>query len=91
MTTLKKSSLDADAIDMLVVTTECARVLVVDVQTYKVVAACQLPKRAVPVFVHASGLYDVDYRLLLCCRNGCVYTVRRGVTSLVGGRTLLLI
>jgi hypothetical protein len=31
MTTLKKNSLNVDAIDTLVVTTECARVLVVDV------------------------------------------------------------
>ncbi len=26
------------------------------------------------------GLYDVEYRILVWCRNGCVYTIKRGST-----------
>ncbi len=50
-------------------------------QAYKVVATCQLPTTAIPVHVHASGLFDVDYRLLICARNACVYTVKRAMTE----------
>ena len=32
---------------------------------------------AVPVFLSVSGLYDVEYRVVVACRNGTVYTLKR--------------
>ena len=32
---------------------------------------------AVPVFLSVSGLYDVEYRVVVACRNGAVYTLKR--------------
>ena len=32
---------------------------------------------AVPVFLSVSGLYDVEYRIVVACRNGAIYTLKR--------------
>ena len=31
---------------------------------------------AVPVEMVVNGLYDVEYRVIVSCRNGSVYTVK---------------
>ena len=36
----------------------------------------QLPSP--PVFIVATGLYDVDYRIVIACRNGNIYTIKSG-------------
>ena len=30
-----------------------------------------------PVFMDVSGLFDVEYRVVVACRNGAVYTLKR--------------
>ena len=30
-----------------------------------------------PVFLSVSGLYDVEFRVVVACRNGGVYTLKR--------------
>ncbi len=37
--------------------------------------------RNVPVFIVASGLSDVEYRIVVACRNGAIYTVKNGELS----------
>ena len=32
---------------------------------------------SVPVFLSVTGMYDVEYRIVVACRNGCIYTLRR--------------
>ena len=32
----------------------------------------------IPVYLNASGLYDVEFRILAACRNGVLYTFKRG-------------
>lgn len=32
----------------------------------------------VPVFLNAAGLFDVEYRIIAACRDGCLYTFKRG-------------
>lgn len=41
---------------------------------------------SVPVFLSVSGLYDVEYRIIVACRNGQIYTLKRG-TKIVGRPT----
>lgn len=38
----------------------------------------QLMLPAVPVFVSATGLYDVEYHVSVACRDACVYTFKKG-------------
>jgi Bardet-Biedl syndrome 1 protein len=40
----------------------------------------------VPIHLGATGLYDVEFRIVVACRDGCVYLVRRGWTQ---ARTLV--
>lgn len=32
----------------------------------------------VPVFLNVTGLFDVEYRIIAACRDGCLYTFKRG-------------
>ena len=36
---------------------------------------------SVPVFLSVTGMYDVEYRIVVACRNGCIYTLKRLVSS----------
>jgi len=40
----------------------------------------------VPVHLGVTGLYDVEFRIVVACRDGCIYLVRRGWTQ---ARTLV--
>jgi Bardet-Biedl syndrome 1 protein len=40
----------------------------------------------VPVHLGVTGLYDVEFRIVVACRDGCIYLVRRGWTH---ARTLV--
>ena len=37
----------------------------------------QMDCPSVPVFLNVSGLYDVEYRIVAACRDGCIYTFKR--------------
>jgi len=74
--TLKKSMADDDAVSCLVLGTESRSVYVLDPEAFTVLANMTLP--AVPVLLHVSGLYDVEFRVLVACRDGSVYILRRG-------------
>ena len=74
--TLKKSMADDDAVSCLVLGTESRSVYVLDPEAFTVLANMTLP--AVPVLLHVSGLYDVEFRVIVACRDGSVYVLRRG-------------
>ena len=74
--TLKKSMADEDAVSCLVLGTESRSVLVLDPEAFTVLANMTLP--SVPVLLHVSGLYDVEFRVIVACRDGSVYILRRG-------------
>lgn len=78
--TLKKSMSDEDAISCLVLGTEDKSVYVLDPEAFTVLATMALP--SVPVFVSVTGMYDVEYRIVVACRNGCIYTLKRGETDI---------
>lgn len=42
-----------------------------------VVLLLQIDLPSVPVFLSVTGLYDVEYRIVVACRNGCIYTLKR--------------
>ncbi|KAJ6654222.1 hypothetical protein lerEdw1_007319 [Lerista edwardsae] len=75
MATLKKNMADEDAISCLVIGTESAEILVLDPEAFTVLAKMVLP--SVPAFLDVTGQFDVEYRLTVACRNGCIYVLRR--------------
>ncbi|VDK55414.1 unnamed protein product [Anisakis simplex] len=80
MSTLKKSTADSCGIDCIVIGTEVGMIYCVDSQAFTVLSQCQVP--AAPVFIHATGVYDVDYRIFVSTREAEVFTIKRGVESL---------
>nr|KAG5712923.1 hypothetical protein BaRGS_007520 [Batillaria attramentaria] len=81
LATLKKSLADDDAISCLVLGTENKAIYVLDPEAFTVLATMELP--SVPVFLSVNGLYDVEYRIVTSCRNGCVYTLKRGTSEAI--------
>eukprot|EP01063_Lacrimia_lanifica_P006766 TRINITY_DN14263_c0_g1_i1.p1 TRINITY_DN14263_c0_g1~~TRINITY_DN14263_c0_g1_i1.p1 ORF type:complete len:631 (+),score=260.23 TRINITY_DN14263_c0_g1_i1:62-1894(+) len=75
MTVLKKDKDDPLGVGYLVIGTENARILILDSQ-FNILRKLQL--QAAPVFICPTGLYDVDYRICVACRNGCVATIKNG-------------
>lgn len=37
----------------------------------------QMEVPSVPVFLSVNGLYDVEFRVIVSCRNGVIYTLKR--------------
>jgi Bardet-Biedl syndrome 1 protein len=77
LATLKKSMADEDAISCLVLGTESRSIFVLDPEAFTILATMELP--SVPVFMSVSGLYDVEFRIIVACRNGGIYTLKRSV------------
>ncbi|KAA0185520.1 hypothetical protein HAZT_HAZT001541, partial [Hyalella azteca] len=75
--TLKKSYAEEEAISCLVLGTESANVFILDPEAFTILNSVSLP--SVAVFLSVFGLYDVEYRIIVACRNGHVYTLKRGV------------
>uniref|UniRef100_A0A7S1IQI7 Bardet-Biedl syndrome 1 N-terminal domain-containing protein n=1 Tax=Eutreptiella gymnastica TaxID=73025 RepID=A0A7S1IQI7_9EUGL len=76
MAVLKKDKEEHGAIGCLVIGTENCRILILDPTGSSIMKKVSLP--SIPAFIVATGLYDVDYRIVVACRNGNIYTVRDG-------------
>jgi Bardet-Biedl syndrome 1 protein len=60
----------------LVIGTENREVLILNTAGSATAVRVQLP--SVPVFMSVSGTFDVEYRIVVACRNNNVYTVKVG-------------
>lgn len=36
----------------------------------------QFTLRGTPAFIEATGCFDIEYRISVACRNGCIYTIK---------------
>lgn len=75
MAMLNKNMADEDAVGCLVVGTENMDVCILDPEAFTIQAKVGLP--SVPVFLDVSGQFDVEFRIIVACRNGNIYIVRR--------------
>lgn len=86
ITTLKKSMTDEDAASCLVVGTENSNIYILDPDAFTVLENMNLGGQGnpacvgAPIHLVATGLYDVEFRIAVACRDGCIYLVRRGWT-----------
>lgn len=76
LTTLKKSVPEDDAISCVVVATESTELYILDSEAFSILQKNILPD--IPAFINTSGLFDVDFRIFVACRNGKVYIVKKG-------------
>ncbi|XP_060679492.1 Bardet-Biedl syndrome 1 protein [Hemiscyllium ocellatum] len=73
--TLNKNMADEDAVGCLVIGTENMEVCILDPEAFTIQAKVNLP--SVAVFLDVTGQFDVEFRIVVACRNGNVYIVRR--------------
>jgi|TARA_B100000768_G_scaffold166959_1_gene170720 Bardet-Biedl syndrome 1 protein len=81
MGSVRKNMDEWDATSCLFVGTESAELYVLNANGSAVKHSVKLP--SAPVFVASTGLLDVDYRIVVACRDGRVYTVKNDELSTV--------
>ena len=77
MDVIKKDSDDIDAVSLIVLGTESGHVYVLpqDPSNSNFVCKIALPS-SVPVMLSVSGLFDVEWRVVVACRDGKLYTIK---------------
>jgi len=78
MDTLNKDSEDFDSITLLVVGTESGQIFVLPQDPSNSSYLCKVQLPSVPVLLSISGLFDVEWRISVICRDGRMYSVRNG-------------
>jgi len=76
METMKKDNDAEDAVSSLVIGTENNQVLILDPSGSKVICNAVLP--STPTILAITGLYDVEWRIVVACRDGKLYTIKNG-------------
>jgi len=76
METMNKNMMNDRGISMLVVGTESRHVIIMDPSGTAILKKVQLP--SVPVFMAITGIFEVEYRIVVTCRNGNIYTIKKG-------------
>lgn len=79
MEVLKKDKDEEDCISCLVLGTEDSQVLILEPTGTKIAKTFTLP--SVPVTICTNGKLDVEYRIIVSCRNGNIYTIKNGQVS----------
>eukprot|EP00747_Dinoflagellata_sp_TGD_P031850 gnl/TRDRNA2_/TRDRNA2_135582_c0_seq2.p1 gnl/TRDRNA2_/TRDRNA2_135582_c0~~gnl/TRDRNA2_/TRDRNA2_135582_c0_seq2.p1 ORF type:complete len:585 (+),score=116.91 gnl/TRDRNA2_/TRDRNA2_135582_c0_seq2:236-1990(+) len=76
MEVLKQNMDEPTAVSMLVLGTESRMVYILDSSALNISTRVELD--AVPSFMSVLGLYDVEYRITVACRDGNIYTIKNG-------------
>ena len=76
MTVLLKDKEEATAIGCLVVGTETGFIFILDRHAAAISKKLHLP--STPAIIIAAGLFDVEYRVITACINGCIYLIKNG-------------
>eukprot|EP00519_Triparma_laevis_P002041 CAMPEP_0182517722 /NCGR_PEP_ID=MMETSP1321-20130603/42803_1 /TAXON_ID=91990 /ORGANISM="Bolidomonas sp., Strain RCC1657" /LENGTH=477 /DNA_ID=CAMNT_0024725487 /DNA_START=120 /DNA_END=1549 /DNA_ORIENTATION=+ len=76
METLRKDTDAEDAVSSLVIGTENNQVLILDPSGAKVICHASLP--STPSILAVTGLYDIEWRIVVACRDGKLYTIKSG-------------
>ncbi|RWS29918.1 Bardet-Biedl syndrome 1 protein-like protein [Leptotrombidium deliense] len=73
---IKKTVDDEKAISCFILGTENKDIFIIEPDAFTVLCSVKLP--SVPVFIEVNGLFDVEYRLIVTCRDAHIYTIKRG-------------
>jgi Bardet-Biedl syndrome 1 protein len=76
MTTVFKSLEQERAVSQLVIGTEAGNVHVLNAAGTAIVTTVALP--STPVCMAVVGTYEVEYRVVVACRNGNIYMIKKG-------------
>ena len=77
MDVIKKDSEDTDAISLLVVGTESGYVYILPQDPSNSNYLCKISlSNSVPVMFSVTGLFDVEWKIVVACRDGKLYTIK---------------
>ena len=76
METINKDMDEKDSVSSLVIGTEACDVLILDPPGSKILTRATL--RSVPVSIAVIGMYEVEYRVIVSCRDGSIYQIKNG-------------
>ena len=77
MDVIKKDSEDVDAISLLVVGTESGYVYILPQDPSNSNYLCKISlSNSVPVMFSVTGLFDVEWKIVVACRDGKLYTIK---------------
>ncbi|XP_003740934.1 Bardet-Biedl syndrome 1 protein [Galendromus occidentalis] len=79
LSAMKKSMHEEDALTCIVLGTENKDIYILEPDAFTVLTSMVVP--SIPVMMDITGLFDVDYRILVACRDGCIYSLKRGQKS----------
>ncbi|KAF2901979.1 hypothetical protein ILUMI_04215 [Ignelater luminosus] len=79
MTSLKRNSEDPLAISCPVLATEQGQVYVLDPQSFTILHEAHISNaKATPSIIRASGILDIEFRIIVACREMFITLLRRG-------------
>lgn len=78
MDVLKKDSDDADAMTLLIVGTESGHLLILPQDPLNSNILCKLQLPSTPCLLSCVGVFDVEWRISVTCRDGKLYSVKNG-------------
>lgn len=80
MEVLKKDSDEHDAVSLLIVGTEAGQVYVLQRNASDSAFTSKIDLPSTPVHMCVSGLFDVEWRVMVTCRDGRLYSIKNGDT-----------
>jgi Bardet-Biedl syndrome 1 protein len=78
METLKKENEDLDGISLLVVGTEAGAILILPQDPINSSFLCRIQLPSTPAMISISGIFDVEWRISVICRDGRLYSIKNG-------------
>lgn len=79
MTTLSRNSFEFHAAACPVIAVECGQIYILDPQSLSVLYEAKVCHvKASPSIIQTTGLYDVEYRMVVVCREGYICLLRKG-------------
>lgn len=78
MDVLKKDSEDIDALSLLVVGTESGQVMILPQDPSNSATLCSVQIPSTPSLIVVSGVFDVEWRISVTCRDGRLYSIKNG-------------
>jgi Bardet-Biedl syndrome 1 protein len=88
MDILKKDSEDNDALSLLIVGTESGHIYILPLDPTNSNYLCKITLPSAPTLLSVSGIFDVEWRINVICRDAKMYSIKngevRGTAILVG-------
>ncbi|KAF4718829.1 Bardet-Biedl syndrome 1 protein [Perkinsus olseni] len=75
---LKKNQNSKTAVSLLVAACESGTVFVLNSGLTGIAAKVDLPEGSVPAFMAVSGLFDLEYRIVIATRGGAILSIKNG-------------